>query len=60
MAIIRSRLEARTCKARHLQLAAHCARPGGVTLKWKNYRIKGRDRINTMTLDAAEFIRRFS
>ena len=31
----------------------------GVTFKWKAYRIKGRDRLSTMTLDAAEFIRRF-
>ena len=31
----------------------------GVTFKWKNYRIKGRDRLKTMTLNAAEFIRRF-
>ena len=31
----------------------------GVTFKWKDYRIKGRDRIRTMTLNAAEFIRRF-
>jgi hypothetical protein len=31
----------------------------GVTFKWKNYRIKGRDRLKTMTLDAGEFIRRF-
>ena len=31
----------------------------GVTFKWKNHRIKGRDRLKTMTLDAAEFIRRF-
>jgi hypothetical protein len=31
----------------------------GVTFKWKDYRIKGRDRLKTMTLDAAEFIRRF-
>ena len=31
----------------------------GVTFKWKDYRIKGRDRFRTMTLDAAEFIRRF-
>ena len=30
----------------------------GVTFKWKDYRIKGRDRLRTMTLDAAEFIRR--
>jgi hypothetical protein len=29
------------------------------TLKWKDYRIKGRDRLKIMTLDAAEFIRRF-
>jgi hypothetical protein len=31
----------------------------GVTFKWKNYRIKSGDRLKTMTLDAAEFIRRF-
>jgi hypothetical protein len=31
----------------------------GVTFKWKDYRIKGRDRLRTMTLDTAEFIRRF-
>ena len=31
----------------------------GVTFKWKDYRIKGRDRTRTMTLDSAEFIRRF-
>jgi hypothetical protein len=31
----------------------------GVTFKWKDYRIKARDRLKTMTLDAAEFIRRF-
>ena len=31
----------------------------GVTFKWKDYRIKGRDRLKTMTLDAGEFIRRF-
>ena len=31
----------------------------GVTFKWKDYRIKGRNRLKTMTLDAAEFIRRF-
>ena len=31
----------------------------GVTFKWKDYRIKGHDRLKTMTLDAAEFIRRF-
>jgi Putative transposase/Transposase zinc-binding domain len=30
-----------------------------VTFKWKDYRSKGRDRLKTMTLDAAEFIRRF-
>ena len=30
-----------------------------VTFKWKDYRIKGRDQLRTMTLDAAEFIRRF-
>jgi hypothetical protein len=26
----------------------------GVTFQWKDYRIKGRDRLKTMTLDAAE------
>ena len=31
----------------------------GVTFKYKDYRIKGRDRLKTMTLDPAEFIRRF-
>jgi hypothetical protein len=31
----------------------------GVTFKWKDYRINGRHRLKTMTLDAAEFIRRF-
>jgi hypothetical protein len=31
----------------------------GVTFKWKDYRIKGRDRLKSMTLDAGEFIRRF-
>ena len=30
-----------------------------MTFKWKDYRIKGRDRLKTMTLNAAEFIRRF-
>jgi hypothetical protein len=31
----------------------------GVTFKWKDYRFQGRDRLKTMTLDTAEFIRRF-
>jgi hypothetical protein len=31
----------------------------GVTFKWKDYRIERPDRFKTMTLDAAEFIRRF-
>jgi hypothetical protein len=31
----------------------------GVAFKWTDYRIKGRDRRKTMTLDAGEFIRRF-
>jgi Putative transposase len=31
----------------------------GVTFKWKDYRIEGRDRYNTMTLATDEFIRRF-
>ena len=31
----------------------------GVTFKWKHYRIKGCDRLKTMTLYAGEFIRRF-
>jgi hypothetical protein len=30
-----------------------------VAFTWKDYRIKGRDRFKTMTLEAAEFIRRF-
>ncbi|MBB4201130.1 hypothetical protein GGD83_004968 [Rhodoblastus sphagnicola] len=31
----------------------------GVTFKWKDYRIKEGDRLKTMTLAPAEFIRRF-
>ena len=31
----------------------------GVTFRWKDYRIKGRDRLKTMTLESGEFIRRF-
>ena len=31
----------------------------GVTFRWKDYRVEGRDRLTTMTLDAHEFIRRF-
>jgi hypothetical protein len=31
----------------------------GVTFKWKDYRIKGRDRYRQMTLATFEFIRRF-
>jgi hypothetical protein len=31
----------------------------GVTFKWKDYRIKGHDRLKSMTLDPGEFIRRF-
>jgi hypothetical protein len=31
----------------------------GVTFRWKDYRQKGRTRYKTMTLPAAEFIRRF-
>jgi hypothetical protein len=31
----------------------------GVAFRWKDYRIKGRDRFKTLTLDVAEFIRRF-
>ena len=31
----------------------------GVTFKWKDYRIEGRDRYKTMTLATHEFIRRF-
>ena len=31
----------------------------GVTFKWKDYRIEGRDRYKTMTLAIDEFIRRF-
>jgi hypothetical protein len=32
---------------------------GGVTFKWKDYRIEGRDRYKQVTLAADEFIRRF-
>jgi hypothetical protein len=32
---------------------------GGVTFKWKDYRIEGRDRYKRMTLATDEFIRRF-
>ncbi len=31
----------------------------GVTFRWKDYRIEGRDRYKTMTLATGEFIRRF-
>jgi len=31
----------------------------GVTFKWKNYRVEGRDRYQRMTLETNEFIRRF-
>ena len=31
----------------------------GVTFKWKDYRIEGRDRYKRMTLATDEFIRRF-
>jgi Putative transposase/Transposase zinc-binding domain len=31
----------------------------GVTFRCKDYRIKGRDRLKTMTLESGEFIRRF-
>ena len=31
----------------------------GVTFKWKDYRTKGRTKYKTMTLSAAEFMRRF-
>ena len=31
----------------------------GVTFKWKDYRIEGRDRYKQMTLATDEFIRRF-
>ena len=30
-----------------------------MTFRWKDYRIKGRDRLKTMTLESGEFIRRF-
>jgi putative transposase len=32
---------------------------GGVTFKWKDYRIEGRERYKVMTLAINEFIRRF-
>jgi predicted RNA-binding Zn-ribbon protein involved in translation (DUF1610 family) len=31
----------------------------GITFRWKDYRSKGRTRLKTMTLDVAEFMRRF-
>jgi hypothetical protein len=31
----------------------------GVTFKWKDYRLEGRERYGVMTLDTHEFIRRF-
>jgi hypothetical protein len=31
----------------------------GVTFKWKDYRVEGRERFKTMTLATGEFIRRF-
>jgi Putative transposase len=34
-------------------------RDGAVAFRWKDYRIKGRDRHKTMTLAVPEFIRRF-
>lgn len=39
------------------RLISHDAR--GVTFKWKDYRINGRHRYKTMTLETNEFIRRF-
>ena len=45
---------------RHLQQPLDRVRPAaGVTFKWKDYRIKGRDRYKLMTLATDEFIRRF-
>ena len=31
----------------------------GVTFKWRDYRVKGRERYKTMTLETDKFIRRF-
>ena len=39
------------------RLVAHDER--GITFKWKDYHAKGRTRHKTMSLDPAEFIRRF-
>jgi Putative transposase/Transposase zinc-binding domain len=39
------------------RLIAHDER--GVTFRWKDYRANGRTRYKTMTLEAAEFMRRF-
>ncbi|ABE46683.1 IS91 family transposase [Polaromonas sp. JS666] len=36
-----------------------CLDERGVTFRWKDYRVKGRTRHKTMTLDAQEFMRRF-
>jgi hypothetical protein len=40
--------------------ARACTRmPRGVTFKWKDYRLEGRERYSRMTLATPEFIRRF-
>ena len=44
---------------RHLQLRLLALDERGVTFRWKDYRAKGRTRHKTMTLSAAEFMRRF-
>ena len=36
-----------------------CRSRAGAISKWKDYRSKGPDRFEVMTLDAHEFIRRF-
>ena len=48
-----------TPTASHLERPADRARRQGRDLQLEDYRIKGRDRLKTMTLDAREFIRRF-
>jgi hypothetical protein len=51
-----SRYTHRVAIANSRLVALHDA---SVTFKWKDYRIKGRDRYKLMTLKAGEFIRRF-
>src|ERR1700730_11220246 len=44
---------------RHLKSPLDRMRDKGVTFKWKDYRLEGRERYKVMTLATHEFIRRF-